>query len=233
MTTVLLIITPIALLDSTSITSLSLLPLIVLLSLRRPILGSGAFIAGIYITNLIIGILLAFGLSSLFDQISAYGEQIWKNPGSLALILQIIIGIVLLIVGFKKSRTEESRGDSGINESITPAKAFTIAVGLMIVGLPGALPYLAAIDQLLRADLNYFEMVMALIYYNIIYILPLVALVCIRVLFPNQSERIFGFVGNVIEKWGQRVIVIFMLILGFVMVVDGIGWFLGMPLIPV
>ncbi len=138
-----------------------------------------------------------------------------------------------MIFGFKRSGIRANRGDSGVTELISPLKAFTIAVGLMVVGIPGALPYLAAIDQLLRADLTGFEMVLTLIYYNVLFILPIVALVCIRMFFPHQSDRIFDFINNLFEKWGRRVIMTLLVILGFVMVLDGIGWFLGMPLIPV
>jgi len=233
MMTIILILAPISLLDSTSIIPLSLLPLIILLSGRRPILGSGAFLAGIFTTYLICGILIALGLSSMFGQINTYVVQIWKHPHSLELILQIIIGIILLIFGIRRPRARESMGDSGVSESITPPKAFIIASGLTIIGMVGALPYLAAIDLLLRADLTEFEMVLALFYYNVVYILPLAALVCIRVFLPHQSERIFDFIKDLIANWGRRVIATLLVILGLVMVVDGIGWFLGMPLIPV
>ncbi len=233
MKTIILILTPISLVDSTSIIPLSILPLIILLSGRRPVLGSVAFLTGIYATYLILGILIALGLSSMFDQINVYLTQIWKHPDTLDLITQIIIGVILLVFGFRRPRARDSRGDSGISESITPPKAFIIAAGLVIIGMPGALPYLAAIDQLLRADLTRFEVVLALLYYNVLFISPLSVLVFIRVLFPNQSDRIFDFIKDLITKWGRRVIVTLLVILGLVMVVDGIGWFLGIPLIPV
>ncbi len=233
MKTIILILTPISLVDSTSIIPLSILPLIILLSGRRPVLGSVAFLTGIFATYLILGILIALGLGSMFDQINVYLLQIWKHPDTLDLITQIIIGVILLVFGFRRPRARDSRGDSGISESITPPKAFIIASGLTIIGMPGALPYLAAIDQLLRADLTGFEVVLALTYYNVLFVLPLAVLVSIRVLFPNQSDRIFDFIKDLIAKWGRRVIVTLLVILGLVMVVDGIGWFLGMPLIPV
>ncbi len=233
MKTIILILTPISLVDSTSIIPLSILPLIILLSGRRPVLGSVAFLTGIFPTYLILGILILLGLSSVFDQINVHLTQIWKHPDTLYLILQIIIGVILLVFGFRRPRARDSRGDSGISESITPSKAFIIAAGLVIIGIPGALPYLAAIDQLLRADLTRFEVVLALLYYNVVFILPLSVLVFIRVLFPNQSDRIFDFIKDLIAKWGRRVIVTLLVILGLVMVVDGIGWFLGIPLIPV
>jgi hypothetical protein len=65
------------------------------------------------------------------------------------------------------------------------------------------------------------------------FFLPLAALVCLRVFFPHQSERIFDFIKDLITKKDRRVIMTLLVILGLVMVVDGIEWFLGMPLIPV
>jgi uncharacterized membrane protein len=61
----------------------------------------------------------------------------------------------------------------------------------------------------------------------------LAALVCLRVFFPHQSEIIFDFIKDLITKKDRRVIMTLLVILGLVIVVDGIGWFLGMPLIPV
>jgi len=75
MKTIILILTPISLVDSTSIIPLSILPLIILLSGRRPVLGSVAFLTGIYVTYLILGILIALGLSSMFDHINVYLTQ--------------------------------------------------------------------------------------------------------------------------------------------------------------
>jgi uncharacterized membrane protein len=53
------------------------------------------------------------------------------------------------------------------------------------------------------------------------------------VFFPHQSEIIFDFIKDLITKKDRRVIMTLLVILGLVMVVDGIEWFLGMPLIPV
>ena len=133
MKTIILILTPISLVDSTSIIPLSILPLIILLSGRRPVLGSVAFLTGIFATYSILGIFIALGLGSLFDQINVYLLQIWKHPDTLDLILQIIIGVILLVFGFRRPRARESRGDSGISDSITPLKSFIIGAGLVMV----------------------------------------------------------------------------------------------------
>jgi cytochrome c biogenesis protein CcdA len=118
-------------------------------------------------------------------------------------------------------------------ESVTPAQAFTAAAGLTIVGMPGAVPYLGAIDQVLKADLSVLSSVAALVFYNIVFVLPLVVLVNIRQLFPQQADRLFGLIGRLAESWGKRVIMALLIVLGLALIIDGIGWFFGYPLIPV
>jgi len=65
---------------------------------------------------------------------------------------------------------------------------------------------------------------------TIILILTPISLVDSTSIIPLS---IFDFIKDLIAKWGRRVIVTLLVILGLAMVLDGIGWFLGMPLIPV
>ena len=73
----------------------------------------------------------------------------------------------------------------------------------------------------------------ALIFYNIVYVLPFLVLVLIRILVPNQSESIFGSISLLVKSWGKPAIVIVFIILGLVLIADSIGWFFGYPLLPV
>ena len=63
-----LVIAPIALLDSTSIVPVCLVPLAKLLASRRPILAAGAMIAGVYVTYLLCGVLIYFGYPQALEK---------------------------------------------------------------------------------------------------------------------------------------------------------------------
>jgi cytochrome c biogenesis protein CcdA len=117
--------------------------------------------------------------------------------------------------------------------SVTPVQAFVAAVGLTIVGMPGAVPFLGAIGQVLKADLSPVNTITALIFYNVIFVLPLVVFVLIRQMFSQHAGPLIAAVGRIAEVWGKRIITVLLIILGLLMIIDGIGWFLGHSLIPV
>jgi Na+-driven multidrug efflux pump len=72
---------------------------------------------------------------------------------------------------------------------------------------------------------------LAILYYNVIFIAPLIALVLLRQALPGLADRMFGALSRAAETWGARVILMLLLALGTVMILDGVGWFMGRPLI--
>jgi hypothetical protein len=167
------ILTTIALLDSTSMLTITTVPMIALMSSQRPVAATLSFIAGTYVTYFACGVLVFLGLDSLFDAL------------------------------------------------------------LVVVGMPGAVPLFAAIDQILRADLSDAAAVWALLYYTLVFILSLLALVFIRIALGDRSERIFEAVNRFLSVWGARLVIIVLLLLGMVMLADGIGWIVGRSFIPI
>lgn len=227
------ILTPIALIDSLSMVPMAIVPLAFLFSSRKPAASSAAFISGIFLPYLAAGVLATVGLVSVFDQLNEAVLAKLRHPNTLDLGLQIAIGLVLLTVGYRMASAREKNEDRKPNEPVTPLHAFTFAVGLVFVGLPGALPYFAAVDQVLRANLSTVPSFLALVWYNAVFVLPLVVLAILRLVFPTRAERIFGVVGRVADTWGRRIIIVLLILLGVVLVADGIGWFAGRPLLPV
>ena len=186
----LLVIAPIALLDSTSITPLCIVPLIMLLSEKQPILRSSAFLSGIFTTYLIGSMLLLFGLEQVFAEINeAVGNQL-KNPDALVLVLQIVIGACMLFFGSRMANARKSREDRGPTESLSARQAFVGGAALTLVGLPGAFPLFAAIDQILRSDPSPRIKVFTLVFYNVLFIAPLCAAVVIRIFLGQDSVSI-------------------------------------------
>lgn len=116
---------------------------------------------------------------------------------------------------------------------MTAGQAFLAGAGMTIVGLPGAVPYLAAIDLILRSDLTPAEEAIVLLVYNVVFILPLVAIGAVSLALGDRSKRLLDGIRGFFDTWGTRIIVVLMVLLGAVLVVDGVGWFLGTPLIPV
>jgi len=231
------VLTPIALLDSASILPLCLVFLVVLLAGPRPVLGSMAHIAGVLAANVVCGLVLLFGLESVFDEINAYAVRLWNDPNTEELVLQILLGLLACGFGLRMARGmargAKAREAESEPDRLSPARAFVAGAGLVVVGLPGALPYFAAIDLILRADLGLPHQVSALIFYNVIFVLPLIAMVGLRLALGARSLGLLGAVKRTFDEWSGRLIGAALFVLGAVLIVDGIGWFLGRPLIAV
>jgi cytochrome c biogenesis protein CcdA len=226
-------LTTIALVDSLSIVPLCIVVLLVLLAGDRPYPRAGAFLAGIFVSYLAAGFAILFGLNALFEQLDAYFTRLWRQPDPEELVLQIIIGVVLVVCAIVMARRRKGQEKPEFSASMSPWRIFLLAAGLNMIGLPGALPYLGAIDLVLRADLPPPAMALALVHYNVVFIIPLAAIVAVRAIWAERSAPIFDAVTRFFDTWGRRLLVALILILGVVLVVDGIGWFVGHPLIPV
>ncbi len=228
-----LVLAPIGLLDSTSIVPLCLVLLVALLAGPRPLLASSALVLGIFAVYFGCGLLILFGLQSAFDAINAYAMRIWNDPNTEELIFQIVIGLVACAFGFRIAVTRKSGREQAASSAMTPIQACVAGAGLTIVGLPAAIPYFAAIDLILRADVALQHQLAALIYYNAVFVAPLLAIIALRLILGQRSLHLLNAVERFFDNWGHRVIVASLFILGVVLVADGAGWFLGQPVIPI
>ncbi len=234
MSTLLIVLAGISLLDSTSIISVCIVPLAAILGGSRPVAAGVGFLAGIFLTTLAVGVSVFLGLDVLFDAIGPTVSRLWNQPNAAELITQAFIGGALLAFGWrlrKPRQAEDHTADS--RGAVSPGRALGLGAGLTIVGLPGAIPYLGAIDLILRADLGPAASGFALVFYCIVFVLPLTILLIVRMVLPEKSEGIFRRVAEVAERWGRQLVVAALVIVGVVLLADAVGWFLGSPLLPV
>lgn len=227
------ILTPIALLDSTTIVPLCIVTLVMLLAGPRPVERSSAFILGIFVAYLASGLLVLLGLEGLIDQIDDYTVRVWTDPENEELIVQILLGVVLCALAWRITANRKKRADKDKKSGMTAVQAGLAGASITIIGMPGAVPYFAAINMILREEINTAQQVLALVYYNVVFVVPIVVLVALSFAMGARSHVVLDAIKRFFDAWGQRVIVTLLVILGAVLIADGIGWFLGYPLIPV
>jgi cytochrome c biogenesis protein CcdA len=231
MAALLFVLTSIALLDSISIIPLSIVALAVLLAGPKPLLTSCSFILGTFCVYVVTGMALLVGLQSVFEEFNAYVEQLSGVPNTEEIIFQIALGLLLCAFGMRLAKARRARSGKASAKALSPAKAFVVGMGLTFLGMPGGLPYFAAVDLILRAEVPMPRQLAAIVYYNIIFVSPLGAIVAIRVMFGERGQEILEAVKRFFDKWGQKLIVSLLVGLGLFLVADGIGWFLGTALI--
>ncbi len=232
MTALLAVMTPIALLNSVSILPTGISGVAASLGAPKPFPTASAFIAGNFVPMFTLGLLVTLGLDAAFQQLGFWARDVWQDPDALVVLLQLIIGAVMIAFGYRLSRASPHRPDRASTTRMTLIRAFSVAAGVTLIGLPSALLYFAAIDQILRAELTVVGMAKAVLFYNVIVLLPLVSIVLFCGLLGKRSDQLFGAVARFFERWGRRLLFFGMLGVGAVLTADATGWFLGHPLIP-
>ena len=233
MTSLLAVLGSIGLLDSTSMFPLAIPILLAFLAGARPYGTCIAFLVGIFAVYFPSGILLTLGLEAILEPLQGAVDEWMRNPGTAALLIQIAVGVVMIGFGWKLAYARDTRGDRGAGEGLSPGAAFGLGAGSMLVGMPGAFPYFAAVDQIVRSDPSVTGAVVLLLYYNAVFLLPLAALPILRATLGARADRFFARLSPVVERWGHRMVVAVLVGIGVVGVADGVGWFLGHPLLPV
>ncbi len=95
----------------------------------------------------------------------------------------------------------------------------------------GALPYFAAMAQILKADLETASMIWILIYYNVIFALPLLGFIVLRIIMGDKATVLLGKITDFFSHWGKQLIVYSLYLLGPLLIADGIGWFIDYPIL--
>ncbi len=203
----------------------AIVPMLLYMSGRRAVMVSTAFILGIFVAYAAFGVVIVLGVDAILDPLLPKLQRIMEDPNTLEIAIQIVLGIILLVFGLKladirpkrQARRQPAQGGG-------PVSAFGFGAVFMLAGAWGAVPYFAAIDRILRADVSDTSGVMLLLYYNAIFVLPLIALVIARIVLGSRADAWFTRLGDFFSHWGRRVAVAVLILLGMLLVVDGIHW---------
>ena len=230
----LIALTTISLIDSLSMLPFAVVAMAVLLTGSKPYLKASAFLLGIFVAYFASGVVIALGLGATINRTTAALVYWFKHPSALDYYLSIAIGLALILLGYRwatarRARAEQKKPDS----TAGPGQAFLLGAGAVLAGIWGALPYFAAVDTILKEDLSAPQAIAALAYYNVVFVSSGVVLVLVRAVMGDRADAVFAAVNRLFALWGKRLVIATMVLLGLVMVADGVGWLLGRPLIPV
>lgn len=214
-----------ALVDSVNPTSLTLM---FLLLVRSRGTGRGwAFLAGVLATYLLVGLVLLGGLDLLIHEESAD----WSQSGA-AYGVQFGLGALLVVLGLRGGTVDEAREEEEAERNTSLVESGMLGAMGTIADLPTALPYAAAIHLILTsraADAVQYGM---LVLYNLVCILPLLGLLVLRILMRERLERLTVRLPD-LEARVEKVSRVLLLLLGSVLGLDSLGWWLtGSALLP-
>ena len=187
---------------------------------RKPVLFSLLILAGWLTIYFGSGVLLALGLESI--------TNVLNNPRPIDFYIEIVVALLLLYFGvrlFIPSKTNPEKKEYGESNKLTAMGSFGIGATINLIGMPFAIPYFAALDQILKANLSWFDSLSILMVYNLLYIAPFALMIAIKVLFGQAGEKILQTVSNWMDKIGKILLPGMMVVLGIVLMIDAIKYF--------
>lgn len=184
---------------------------------KRPVATSSAMLLGHTAAYMTSGVILAYSIELLSTRLA--------NPQTIDFVIELIIACGLLWLVFKTRKDEGKRPDEQTPE-FTVFKAFTFGAAVNLIGIPFALPYFAAIDQMLKSDLNTSGVVLGLVIYNLAYALPFLMIPLLTAIMGDKSKPILARVNGVMEKAGAVIMPLLLLAIGLALLLDSLWYFI-------
>jgi cytochrome c biogenesis protein CcdA len=182
---------------------------------ERPVANPLIVLLGHTTAYLSAGILLALGMERITDYLS--------EPHTVDYLIGLVIGLLLLWVAFLTSR-KRSDTETGQSGPLTPLKAFGVGAIINFIGIPFALPYFAAIDQILKANLSFVDSLLVLLGYNLLYTVPFLLVPILSILFGQKSRSLLERINNWIDRVSSVLMPIILGLVGLALVADSVAY---------
>jgi cytochrome c biogenesis protein CcdA len=181
----------------------------------RPIGNALVVLLGHTTAYLSAGILLAFGMERITDYLS--------KPHTIDYLIGLVIGLLLLWVAFLSSRKKPDT-EKEQSEQLTPLKAFGFGAIINFIGIPFALPYFAAIDQVLKENLSVVDSLLVLLGYNLLYAAPFLIVPILSILFGLKSRALLERINNWIDRVSSVLMPIILGLVGLALMADSVAY---------
>ena len=192
--------------------------MVVAVGTNRPIANSTAFLAGHTGAYFISGIVIALGLEQITDRLS--------HPLRIDFVIELLIGLLLLWAALA-SRNGKASEDKTPQRQLTPTYCFGYGAIINFIGVPFALPYFAAMDQILKANLSVELSLTTIAFYNLAYALPFLLVVILVAVTGESSKPILDKINNLLIGLVDRFMPVILLLLGIALTADALTYLIS------
>jgi cytochrome c biogenesis protein CcdA len=183
---------------------------------KRPVATSGAMLLGHTIAYITSGVILAFTITKLANRL--------ENPQTIDFVIEFVIACALFWLVLHTRKDKGNRPDEQTPQ-FTIWKAFAFGAVVNVIGIPFAVPYFAAIDQLLKSDLDAVGVMTGLVIYNLAYALPFLLIPLLTAIMGDKSKPLLARVNGVMEKASAVIMPLLFLLIGLALMLDSVWFF--------
>ena len=187
--------------------------LVVAVGTSRPFANSTALIAGHTAAYFLSGVVIALGLTQITDRLN--------NPLPVDFVVELLLGLLLLWAALA-SRDGKASEEKTPEAELTPAFCFSYGAIVNFIGVPFALPYFAAVDQILKANLSVELSLVVIAAYNLAYAVPFLAVPVLVAITGESSKPVLDKINDVLIGLVDRFMPVILLLLGLALAADAL-----------
>lgn len=183
---------------------------------KLPVVTSSAALLGHTLAYFSVGVVLAPGIEFLSDRLS--------NPHRIDFVISLIVGLLLVWAAIVSFQNKNPQKTEFVN--LSPVKAFGLGAIINFVGIPFALPYFAALGQILKADFSTIDSVFVLLGYNLLYALPFMTVPFLVIVMGDASRSLLKEINTRVESVGSYLMPVILGLMGLALVLDALLFFI-------
>ncbi|WP_066779642.1 GAP family protein [Sphingomonas sp. CCH5-D11] len=161
-----------------------------LLGLRDAISRGATFLAGTFVTYAGFGIALVSGWAAFAEYVMPLVPE-WAGP-----VAMVVGGLACVGIGIY---TLKGATTPTLPDAPTVTATFLFAIGSTVADAVTAVPYFAAAERISHAP-SWTIIPLMLVWYNLLYCAPLIAMLIIRVAAKSSSARVFGWMRETMNR---------------------------------
>jgi len=183
---------------------------------RRPALTATSALLGHTAAYFLVGVAVAYGAQALFAR--------FENPKPADYAIQLLVGLACLYGAFA-SRGGGASESRDRKDELSPLQAFGLGAVLNFIAAPFALPYFAAISQILDADISPGSAWLALIGYNLAYALPFALVPILVAVMGDQARPLLERINRLLVRGADFLMPWLILALGLLLTGDALRFY--------
>lgn len=182
----------------------------------RPVLNSSMMLLGHTAAYFTAGIVIEIGLDQIIDRLN--------NPKTVDFAIEIVVGGVLLALAIPSRKDTGKRPDES-TPKLGVVSSFGIGAVINFIGIPFAVPYFAAIGQMMKVDLTSNQVFVVLAVYNLVYALPFTVVPIARAVMGERARPLLQRINAVIERIAGVLMPLLLGLVGLALFADGVTFF--------
>lgn len=190
--------------------------LVVAAGSARPVANTSTLLAGHTVSYFGAGVAVAYALDVITYRLD--------HPKPVDFVIELVAGLLCLWAMYA-SRSGAKSGKPDHKGRMTPFQCFVVGAVVNFVGMPFAIPYFAAISQILKADLSTGSSFVALGIYNFFYALPFALVPFAVVVFGDRCRPLLARISEKLTSIANKLMPFLLFALAAALLADAIVFF--------